>query len=228
MENQIQNVFREDEIAFIKHFDKQRQEWIVNPHPKVGGRLRLAHEGNETLSIETEIIKYDGTTAVVASVCTTAKGSFKGFGMASVDRDKTLAPAILELAETRAIARSLRFAGYGVEYCSAEEVSHLENGNGNDPQYRGKSHNQSIYQSADKNRNQNSKGGNSQSSNAQGGGNGNGRLSSKQYKYILRLADGLNMSKADLDHHCLEAYGSGVQYLSKADAHSLIEYFLAQ
>ena len=45
--------------------------------------------------------------------------------MASVQRDEKIAPAILELAETRAIARSLRFAGYGVEYCSAEEVSHF-------------------------------------------------------------------------------------------------------
>ena len=44
MDNQIQNQFREDEIAFIRHFDKQRQEWVANPYPKVGGRLRLAHE----------------------------------------------------------------------------------------------------------------------------------------------------------------------------------------
>jgi hypothetical protein len=67
MENREQeNQFREDEIAFINRFDKQRQEWVVNPHPKVGGRLRLAHEGNEALSIETDIIKYDGSTAGVS------------------------------------------------------------------------------------------------------------------------------------------------------------------
>ena len=53
--------------------------------------------------------------------------------MASSERDQEIAPAILELAETRAIARSLRFAGYGVEYCSAEEVSHLKNLNGIKP-----------------------------------------------------------------------------------------------
>jgi hypothetical protein len=45
MENQIQNQFREDEIAFIRHFDKQRQEWIVNPYPKVGGRLSYHKKG---------------------------------------------------------------------------------------------------------------------------------------------------------------------------------------
>jgi hypothetical protein len=38
------------------------------------------------------------------------------------------------MAETRGIARALRFAGYGVEHCSAEEISHLENGNGNGAQ----------------------------------------------------------------------------------------------
>ncbi len=132
MENQkIENQFREDEIALIRRYDKQRQEWITNVYPKIGGRLRLAHDDNEVLSIETEIVRYDEQIAVVAAMSTTAKGSFKGIGMASIDRDQRIAPAILELAETRAIARSLRFAGYGVEYCSAEEVSHLENGNGN-------------------------------------------------------------------------------------------------
>jgi hypothetical protein len=56
------------------------------------------------------------------------KGTFPGIGMASVERDHTIAPAILELAETRSIARFLRFAGYGVEYCSAEEISCLGKG----------------------------------------------------------------------------------------------------
>ncbi len=57
---------------------------------------------------------------MVKAVTSTMKGNFPGLGMASVERDSSIAPAILELAETRAIARSLRFAGYGVEYCSAE------------------------------------------------------------------------------------------------------------
>lgn len=35
---------------------------------------------------------------------------------------------MIELAETRSIARALRFAGYGLEYAGAEEVSHVQNG----------------------------------------------------------------------------------------------------
>jgi hypothetical protein len=48
--------------------------------------------------------------------------------------------SILEMAETRGIARALRFAGYGVEHCSAEEISHLENGNGAQPPAKEKNH----------------------------------------------------------------------------------------
>jgi hypothetical protein len=47
----------------------------------VGGRLRLAHEDNQQLSISSSIIKFDGEIAVVMAVTTTSKGSFPGYGM---------------------------------------------------------------------------------------------------------------------------------------------------
>lgn len=131
MTNQINNQFRDEEIVIMTHWDKKEEKWVKSIYPKVGGRLRLAHEDNEQMSITTEIVRYDENIAVVRAVTTTSKGSFPGIGMASAERDHTIAPAILELAETRAIARSLRFTGYGLEYCSAEEISHLENGNAN-------------------------------------------------------------------------------------------------
>jgi len=87
---------------------------VKSIHPKIGGRLRLAHEQNQQISITAEIIRYDENVAVVKCVTTTMKGSFPGIGMASVERDHSIAPAILELAETRAIARSLRSARSGV------------------------------------------------------------------------------------------------------------------
>ncbi len=33
--------------------------------------------------------------------------------------------SLVELAETRSVARALRFAGFGLEFTSAEEVSHV-------------------------------------------------------------------------------------------------------
>lgn len=63
---------------------------VKNIFPKIGGRLRLAHEENEQLSITTEILRYDEVIAVVRATTTTMKGSFPGFGMASVDRDYSI------------------------------------------------------------------------------------------------------------------------------------------
>ena len=235
MENtEIRNQFREDEIALIKHYDKQRGEWITNVYPKIGGRLRLAHEGNEALSIETEIVRYDEQIAVVSAVSTTAKGSFKGIGMASVQRDQKIAPAILELAETRAIARSLRFAGYGVEYCSAEEVSHLENGDAPKPVAR-KTQGKPSPAGGNGGNGSQKPAGNSGGRHTNGGGNGNGngggngRLSGKQYNYLMALATkDLAMTRSELDNLCLEMFGTSAAFLSRKDASSVIENLLAR
>ena len=221
MENKkIENQFREDEIALIRH--KQGNEWITNVYPKIGGRLRLAHEENEALSIETDVIKYDENIAVVCAVSTTTKGSFKGIGMASVERDQKIAPAILELAETRAIARSLRFAGYGVEYCSAEEVSHLENGNGGNVPNGRKHHQHGDNLPPREKRND----GNGNSRTHRSDGNGNGRLTSKQYRYMLKLNEDHGRTKDDLDKQVQEIFGVSAQYLSKSDASAMIENLL--
>jgi len=96
-------------------------------YPVVGGRLRLAHDENENLSIETSVVQYNEESTVVQAAVKTGKGTFNGLGNASVKRDKVLSNAILELAETRAIARALRFAGYGVEYTGFEEVGEGKN-----------------------------------------------------------------------------------------------------
>jgi hypothetical protein len=59
------------------------------------------------------------------------------------------------------------------------------------------------------------------------GGNGNGRLTSKQYRYILKLAAEKGHSTAELDQKCLERYGTVTQYLSRGDASAVIEHLLA-
>jgi hypothetical protein len=82
MESQVNtNQFREDEIVIMSHWDKKTEEWVRTVYPKIGGRLRLAHEDNDNLSITTEIIKYDENIAVVRAMSTTTKGSFPGIGM---------------------------------------------------------------------------------------------------------------------------------------------------
>ena len=231
MEQQLQQQFREDEIITMVHWDKQTGAQVTTPYPKIGGRLRIAHENNDQLSITSKVFSYDGQVAVVVATTTTDKGSYNGVGMASVERDKKIAPAILELAESRAIARSLRFCGIGVEYCGAEEISHLSNGD-NDDATRGKQHAQnnrpqegfnpvpasSDTQTSQKPNSQNN--GPNDPSNSTGG-----RLSNKQLVYIMRLANERGLTKMELDAHCINVFGVAVNYLSKKEASTIIDEF---
>ncbi len=113
------NGFREDELITRKMNGQTRV------FPMVGGRLRLAHEENEKLSLQTELVSWDGQYAVFKCRAVTAKGEYVGYGTANAQRDSRLSESLIELAETRSIARALRFAGYGIEYTGAEEVSHV-------------------------------------------------------------------------------------------------------
>jgi len=106
------NTFKNEELVKVQG----------KTYPVVGGRLRLAHDENKSLSIETNVVQYNEEVTVIQASVRTEKGTFTGLGNASVKRDRVLSNAILELAETRAIARALRFAGYGVEYTGFEEV----------------------------------------------------------------------------------------------------------
>ncbi len=226
------NGFKPDELVMIRG-----QEY-----PKVAGRLRLAHESNASISIATEIVQYDGKIAVIKAVCSTVKGSFTGYGMSSVDRDIKLASAILELAETRAIARSLRFAGYGVEYTGAEEMSHLEahgqchNGTSSSmtssqTHYTG---NQSTSTAGNNNFQPPPPHINNSTHNTatttsithpqptQSVEGDNSRLSGKQYRYLLSLSVKKG-SKASLDEYCVQTFGSKTEYLTKKQASELIK-----
>ena len=111
--------FRDEELVWRK-LNGQTKVF-----PVVGGRLRLAHEQNENLSIQTSLVSWDGQYAVFRCTALTQKGEHAGYGTANAQRDARLADSLIELAETRSIARALRFAGYGLEYTGAEEVSHV-------------------------------------------------------------------------------------------------------
>jgi hypothetical protein len=117
------NGFREDELVSRKV--KVGNEWQTRVFPIIGGRLRILHESSDHLSIQTDIVKLDVYFVVVKAVVESQRGKFNGTGTASGQRDARLADSLVELAETRAIARALRFGGIGVEYTGAEEVSHV-------------------------------------------------------------------------------------------------------
>src|SRR5271157_1933820 len=113
------------ESELIHRKVKVDNEWQARTFPVVGGRLRLAHEENQTLNLQTEMVNWDGQYAIFKCCAATSKGQIVGYGTANSQRDARLAESLVELAETRSVARALRFAGYGLEYCGAEEISHI-------------------------------------------------------------------------------------------------------
>lgn len=105
--------FRPDEIVRVHNRDV-----VV-----IGGRLRVLHSAHEKVSITTEILDYTlDQYAVVRARVVTQVGEFTGTGVATAGRDPKLTDSLVELSETRAVARALRFAGIGVECVGFEEI----------------------------------------------------------------------------------------------------------
>jgi hypothetical protein len=50
-----------------------------------------------------------------------------------------------------------------------------------------------------------------------------GRLSAKQHKFVISLAQNRGMTRKELDEHCISAYGAGVDFITRKDASNLIE-----
>ena len=59
------------------------------------------------------------------------------------------------------------------------------------------------------------------------GGNGNGRLTSKQHKFLLKIANDKGMTKKELNDQSVEIYGCVIDYLTRQNASSLIDNMLA-
>jgi hypothetical protein len=66
--------------------------------------------------------------------------------------------------------------------------------------------------------------GNGQSQAANGRGYESNRISAKQFSFIMDLLKEARMTKTELNQHCVEAYGSVVDYITRHDASSLIDW----
>jgi len=90
------------------------------------GLLSLAHEEG-LRKTETTLVQApsdaNGKTAIVAATVQTRRGSFSGIGDASPQNvNRKIAPHVIRMAETRAIARALRVA-VNIGEVAIEELS---------------------------------------------------------------------------------------------------------
>ena len=72
--------FLESELIHRKV--KVDNEWQTRTFPVVGGRLRILHENNDHLGIQTEIIRLDTDFVVVKAAVESQQGKFNGTGTA--------------------------------------------------------------------------------------------------------------------------------------------------
>lgn len=109
-------MFRPDEL-----YDAHGKQALL-----LAGRLRVAHESLKRLSIVTSIQQRDDHGVEVHAVVRwhDADGERTSSGTARADEryDIKLKDSLVEVAESRAISRALRFAGIGVEYVGSEEI----------------------------------------------------------------------------------------------------------
>ncbi len=198
------NGFREDELV------TRRLNGQTRVFPVVGGRLRLAHEENEALSLQTEMVSWDGQYAIFRCCAVTGKGQFQGYGTANSQRDARLAESLIELAETRSIARALRFAGYGLEYTGAEEVSHVGNSE--------------SERASHKDRESGASGGNGDSKPDTKPHVGNGSATTAQVRALYALTKKAQYSPEDLERLLTPLQANRFEELTRESASQMITY----
>lgn len=191
--------------------------------PVVGGRLRLAHEENETLSLQTELVNWDGQYAVFKCRAVTVKGEFVGYGTANAQRDARLSESLIELSETRSIARALRFAGYGLEFTGAEEVSHVAVADSDGDQPRGKE-SKSVFPVDRGNGKPMGQNRTAAGDGSKPQGCGNGRATQAQCRALYALTKRAQYTDQDIESMLRPLSASTFQELSRESASQLITY----
>lgn len=90
----------------------------------VGPKLAILREHFSDASIVTEIVTAytDPNAVTIRATITSGARVATALGTSNVVGDKALADSLFELAETRALARALRFFGIGIDAAGAEEV----------------------------------------------------------------------------------------------------------
>jgi len=227
------NGFREDELVTRKI--KVNGQWETRTFPVVGGRLRLAHEQNDALSLQTNLVSWDGQYAVFKCCAVTGKGKFVGYGTSNSQRDTRLAESLVELAETRSIARALRFAGFGLEFTGAEEVSHVPATESESEQTTGKE-SKPAFSEDNHNNKPETKCGNNGNGKAEAPNGatltegpkpqncGNGKSTQAQCRALWALTKKARYAEEDIANMLSPMNAATFQDLSREDASRLISY----
>lgn len=86
-----------------------------NEYFTVAECLKAAHDSKKLLSITTELLPVEGATIVVKATVVTKEGTFTGISAVNPQTALVIEKGSpYEVAETSAVGRALKFAGYGI------------------------------------------------------------------------------------------------------------------
>jgi hypothetical protein len=159
------------------------------------------------------MVSWDGQFAIFKCSAVTNKGQFVGYGTANSQRDARLAESLIELAETRSVARALRFAGFGLEFTGPEEVSHVAAAEQEREQTGSKEPVRVLPQGDGESKPE-----------AKPAGNGNGKATQAQCRALYALTKRAQYTDQDIESLLRPMNAATFQELSRESASQLITY----
>ena len=165
--------------------------------------------------IKHEIIKETDEVIVLGEL---SAGSIKKsqFGSAKITRARNTGDMMsladdLKAAATDSLKKSATMLGIGLHLYNKDAGNSQRSNGGNQTNDQGRNNNQSS-----------GNGGNGNGYQHNGNGNGNGRITAKQHNFIQSLLKNKGITKSEINKRCNDAYGSVLDFLSRADASNLI------
>jgi hypothetical protein len=116
-------------------------------------------------------------------------------------------------ATTDAIKKAATLFGIGLHLYNKDEGNNQRSNGGNPSNGQGLNNNQPSGNGGN---------GNGYQHNGNGNGNSNGRITAKQHSFIQSLLKNKSITTSEINKKCVDTYGSVLDFLSRADASSLI------
>ena len=209
------------EKPFDAHQIKQREGNFGKTLDYIEGHavIQRLNDGFETdwsfIIIKHEIIKETDEVIVQGEL---SAGSIKKsqFGSSRITRARNTGDMVsladdLKAAATDSLKKCATMLGIGLHLYNKDDGNNQRPNGGNQPNGQSRNNNQPS-----------GNGGNGNGYQRDGNGNSNGRITAKQHNFILSLLKNKAITKSEINHRCVDTYGSVLDYLSRVDASSLI------
>jgi len=187
-------------------------------------RLNLAFNSEWSCQVIQHIVDRDADEIIVQARITAGSVIKDGFGSSKIKRNLDTGEIVdlgndMKAATTDAIKKAATLLGVGLYLYGSTKPS-----TGNTPRQAQNHGGQATsHHSQQRNQTQSHNTAEPTDHHDSSTGGGSNRLSQKQHSYILKLASGVGMSKAEISKHCQQVYGVMLDFISRHDASAFID-----